>query len=119
MCLTETDIKAAKYEGAGNARDVRWDDAPRGLAWRFAAASAAFLTHFEHRIHRASVWRLLVSCALHSGARATATLASEVSGRHPCRQHSVSVNGAVGKVRVSRKSQWDTLDLEGGGTTLQ
>lgn len=50
MHLTERNIEAAEYAGTGNARDVRWDDEPRGLGVRiYPSGRKAFIYSYRNK----------------------------------------------------------------------
>jgi integrase len=49
MHLTERYIKTAHYEGSKNSRDVRWDDAPKGLGLRiYPSGRKAFVVLYRN-----------------------------------------------------------------------
>src|ERR1017187_2031488 len=49
MHLTERYINTAHYEGSDNSRDVRWDDAPKGLGLRiYPSGRKAFVLLYRN-----------------------------------------------------------------------
>src|SRR5580704_10051221 len=49
MHLTKRLIDAARYRGAGNSRDVRWDDDPRGVGLRiYPSGRKAFIVSYRN-----------------------------------------------------------------------